>query len=144
MSETKQTEAVVTAASEKKQFYPGERSIVDIIKDLSKPIHPSKLKQKKAGNNMITFIPWFNAVKYLDLYAPGWTSEIRSIQHIKDLVVMTVRINIPAKEGVFFRESTGNENDVTNSFGDPFSNSESMGLRRAASKFGLGLQLYDK
>jgi hypothetical protein len=45
---------------------------------------------------------------------------------------------------LIYREATGIEDEETSSFGDTSSNAESMVLRRAAAKFGLGLYLYDK
>jgi hypothetical protein len=59
-------------------------------------------------------------------------------------LILTVRITIQCAEGLVWREATGQEEEETNSYGDPSSNAESMALRRAASKFGLGLSLYDK
>lgn len=111
---------------------------------MSKPIAAQHLESKKKGGATLTFIPWHRAVKYLDYYAPGWSYEVRSITPIAGAVVLTVRISIPCAEGVVWREATGIEDEDTNSFGDPTSNAESMALRRAAAKFGLGLYLYDK
>jgi hypothetical protein len=51
---------------------------------------------------------------------------------------------VPCLEGVVYREATGQEEEETTSYGDSSSNAESMALRRAAAKFGLGLYLYDK
>jgi hypothetical protein len=50
-------------------------------------------------------------------------------------------------EGWVYREATGTEeepDDDQQMYGDPSSNAESMALRRAAAKFGLGLYLYNK
>jgi len=136
------TETINTAPAASR-FKVGERSINEIIADLRKPIAAKHLKTKKISGRDITFIPWYHAVKYLDLYAPGWSYEIARIDHIKDKVVLVVRVTVPAAEGLISREATGNEDDVTSSYGDPFSNSESMAIRRAAAKFGLGLYLYE-
>lgn len=118
------------------------RSITDIVKDLSQPIPDKFLKTKKLGGTNITFITWHDCTRFLDVYAPGWTKEIVSIQSIKDKVVMSVRLSIPSLEGDIYREATGNEDDVTSSYGDAFSNSEAMALKRAAANFGLGRHLY--
>src|SRR5436190_17692684 len=53
------------------------RSINEIITDLSKPIKTRHLKQKTRGGQVLDFIPWYHAVKYLDLHAPGWSYEVR-------------------------------------------------------------------
>jgi len=52
------------------------------------------------------------------------------------------RVSIPCLEGVVWREATGTEDGELRGYGDPSSNAEAMALKRAASKFGLGLYLY--
>lgn len=120
------------------------RPIRDIIADLSKPLPERFLKAKQIKGNNLVYIPWYHVVKYLDWYAPGWRYEIRDITPIGGQTVLTVRLTIPAAEGEIWREATGIEDDEVKGFGDTSSNAESMALRRAAAKFGLGLYLYDK
>ena len=122
----------------------GLRSIREIIKDLRKPIHPRHLRTRKQGGKELTYITWHDAIKYLDHFAPGWCYEVRSVNSTGGRLILTVRITVPCAEGFVWREATGQEEEETSSYGDPSSNAESMGLRRAASKFGLGLYLYDK
>ena len=50
---------------------PTLRSIEDLIADLSRPVNPRRLKTRKQGGKEITYLPWYQAVKYLDHYAPG-------------------------------------------------------------------------
>ena len=120
------------------------RSIRDIVKDLSKPVAKRHLRTRKQGGKELTYIAWHDAVKYLDHYAPGWNYEVRSIDSIAGKLILTVRLSVPCAEGIVYREATGQEDENTDSWGDSSSNSESMALRRAASKFGLGLYLYDQ
>ena len=120
----------------------GLRSIQDIIKDLRKPISPRHLRTRKQGGKELTYISWHDAIKYLDHFAPGWCYEVRNVASIGGRLVITVRISIPCAEGWVWREATGQEEEETSSFGDPSSNAESMALRRASAKFGLGLYLY--
>ena len=122
------------------------RSIRDIIADLKKPVNPQRLKKRKASNKsdeMLTYLPWHQCVKYLDHYANGWTYEVRSITTVGNAVALTVRLTIPCIEGLIYREATGYEPLDVKGYGDPTSNAESMALRRAAAKFGLALYLYD-
>ena len=119
------------------------RSITEIINDLAKPIPHRLLKSKTVGGQKILFLPWHTAVKFLDLYAPGWSYEIRHLTGIGGKLVLVSRISIPCAEGVVYREATGQEDEDVDKFGDPSSNAESMSLRRAAAKFGLGLGLYE-
>jgi hypothetical protein len=120
------------------------RSIREIIKDLSKPIAQKHLRKRKQGGKDIIYLAWHDAVKYLDHFAPGWCYEIRSIESVAGKLILTVRLSIPSLEGVVYREATGQEVEDLDSYGDSSSNAESMALRRAASKFGLGLALYDQ
>lgn len=126
----------------------GMRSLTGIIADLSKPIKARHLKQKTRGGQVLDFIPWYHAVKYLDLHAPGWSYEVRStVWNTEGRLVLTVRLSIPCLEGLVYREATGTEEEPEEGermYGDPSSNAESMALRRAAAKFGLGLYLYNK
>jgi len=118
------------------------RSINEIINDLHKPILKRHLRTRRQGGKEITYIAWYDAAKYLDLFAPGWSHEIRSIQQIAGKIVITIRISVPTLEGIIYREATGSEDEDTDSYGDAFSNSESMALRRCAAKYGLGQHLY--
>ena len=122
----------------------GLRSIRDIVKDLSKPVAKRHLRKRKQGGKEILYLAWHDAVKYLDHYAPGWNYEIRSIDSLGGKLILTVRVSIPSLEGIVYREATGQEDEGLESYGDSSSNAESMALRRAAAKFGLGLYLYDQ
>lgn len=120
------------------------RSIRDIVKDLSKPVAKRHLRTRKQGGKQIQYIAWHDAIKYLDHYASGWNYEIRSIDSVAGKLILTVRLSIPCAEGIVYREATGQEDEDLDSYGNSSSNSESMALRRAAAKFGLGLYLYDQ
>jgi hypothetical protein len=124
----------------------GPRSIRDIVRDLSAPLHKRHLKTKPASRNggEITFIEWHTAVKFLDHHAPGWSYAVKSVAQVGNLVTVVASISIPCAEGVVTREATGCEDVKTTGYGDSVSNAEAMALKRAASKFGLALYLYQK
>ena len=126
------------------EFSGGMRSIREIVKDLSKPIAQKHLRKRRQGGKEINYLAWHDAVKYLDHYAPGWCYEVRRIDSIAGKLILTVRLSIPCLEGIVYREATGQEDETLDAYGDSSSNSESMALRRAAAKFGLGLGLYDQ
>lgn len=135
----------MSEAAQPKRIEPN-RPVQDIIADLSKKIADRHLAGKpadKSGNTKIIFIPWYNAVRYLDNFAPGWCYEVTKIHTDDKRIYVTARITIPCAEGLIYREATGTEVLNTSSWGDPSSNAESMALRRAAAKWGLGLYLYD-
>lgn len=121
-----------------------QRSIQDIVIDLSKGIATKHLSTRKQGGKDLTYISWYNAEKYLDHYASGWKKEVKEVMNIAGKVAITIRLIIPCLEGEVWREATGCEEETTNSFGDSFSNAESMAFRRACAQFGLGRYLYDK
>lgn len=120
------------------------RPVQEIIDDLSKPIAERHLETRTQGGKALTYISWHNAVRYLDLYAPGWCYEVKGLYTDERRLYLTVRITVPCEEGLIYREATGTEELSLNGWGDPSSNAESMALRRAAAKWGLGLYLYDK
>ena len=127
------------------------RPAAEILADLSKPIAPQHLKTKPKGKGQnkthLPYIPWYYAIRYLDYFAPGWTSEVRAVHFSGERIVVVVRLSIPTDEGWMHREATGTEEEPDEGeamYGDPSSNSEAMAFKRAAAKFGLGLSLYDK
>lgn len=122
--------------------YP--RSVKDIIADLSRPLAERHLKTRKQGGSTLTYVEWHTAVKYLDLFAPGWSYHVKSVALVGDLVTVIASISIPCSEGVVTREATGCEEADAKGYGDACSNAEAMALKRAAAKFGLGLHLYSK
>lgn len=143
MSATATTE-IETTENQAAESKAGLRSIREIVKDLSKPIAQKHLRKRRQGGKEITYLAWHDAVKYLDHFAPGWCYEIRSIESVAGKLIMIVRLSIPSIEGVTYREATGQEDETQDSYGDSSSNAESMALRRACAKFGLGLSLYDQ
>jgi len=126
------------------------RTLDEIIRYLSLPIEPKFLQTKTKGGTKLTFISWHGAVQLLDEYAPGWSSEVTYLTQNDKYVILKVSITIvhAANEdggvATTTREATGLEEWECSSYGDPSSNAESMAFRRAASKFGLALYLYDK
>ena len=130
----------------KSQWYKEPRRPISvIIADLSKTIPDRYLDSRKQGSTTLVYIPWSNAVKLLDRCTGAhWDYSITSITTTPERLILTARITIYAEEGAFSRDGTGTELLTCSSYGDPSSNAESMALRRAASKFGLGLYLYSK
>lgn len=141
---TQATTELETTENQLTELPDNLRSIRDIVKDLSKPIAQKHLRKRRQGGKEITYLSWHDAVKYLDHFAPGWCYEIRTIESVAGKLIMIVRLSIPSSEGVVYREATGQEDEDLESYGNSSSNSESMALRRAAAKFGLGLYLYDQ
>lgn len=140
-------------------YKQARRPIAEILADLSKPIPNKYLDSRKQGGANLTYLPWYNAVKLLDRVTGGhWDYAITNIHTTSDRLILTARITIHAAEGCFTREATGTEtlkeeyyDKITQSkqirewaYGDVASKAESMALRRAAAKLGLGLYLYNR
>lgn len=154
------------------EFQMAKRSIYEIRRDLSQRF-PRFEKTKEQGGATLTFIPWYEEVRLLGHYTNHhWDYEvviIETVQQDVDLPVLEyseqkhkkvptgerivkrdtwirvkVRLTIHAIEGTFHYDGTGFESMDKNSYGDPQSTAESMALRRAATKTGLGLYLYQK
>lgn len=138
----------------------GQWSYAKTVEKLSRPIPAGLLKTKSKGGNSIPFLPWHRACGILDKYAPGWEYRVtnthtttgtvaydkagNSILGGNDCLVLTVEMTLHFSDGDVTRAATGHEPLSTSGYGDPSSNAESMALRRAASKFGLGRHLYEK
>lgn len=120
------------------------RPLAQIEADLKQPIPRRLLETKTLKGNKITYCPWYRVQKILDHYTAGlWEYEVRDKTTVEGNLMLTVRIYIHAAEGTFFRDGTGIEKLSVESFGDPQSNAESMAFRRAAARWGVGLDLYE-
>lgn len=144
MAEAKIVQEDELTAEETQSEPQNLRSIRDIVADLTKPVAKRHLRKRKQGGKEIAYIAWHDAIKYLDHFAPGWNYEVREIKSIGGKLILTVRLSVLCAEGMVYREATGQEDEDKDTYGDSSSNAESMALRRAASKFGLGLYLYDQ
>lgn len=126
---------------------PGPRPLADILADLRRPIHPNYLKTKRKGGADITFIEWHTAIRILERYALGFHYRTRTNLSLDGQhVTCDAEIGIVSSDyGVTWRGSTGSDEegeDGAKNYGDATDRAESQALRRAASKFGLGLPLY--
>lgn len=119
------------------------RPLTDVISLLSADIDKRLLSKRKQGGKELTYISWHDAVNLFNQIYPFWSYEIRCSESIGGKLILTVRVTIQTTDGEFFREATGQEDEEKDTFGDSSSNAESMALRRAFSKFGLGLYLYN-
>lgn len=129
---------------------PGEWSIEQIERALSRPLPDSMLQNKPKKNNKtgktthLPFIPWYRVNRVLSKYAPGWSGRVVSVQQVGQELVLTYEIEIPTKHGAVVRQATGSESLNCGSFGEVAANAESQAFRRACARFGLGLYLYDR
>ena len=131
-----------------------DRTLDDIVRDLSKEVDPQYLKTRRQSGDDLTYIPWYYAADLLDRYAPGWSDEVTRIESHPEVtnknnaagyLLLAVKITIVDSSGTTMsRENTGVEDLIGTGYGDGFSNAYSMAFRRAAAMFGLGRYIYHK
>jgi hypothetical protein len=121
-----------------------ERTIQQIVADLTEPVAASDIKTRPQGGSNIHYIEWHTACQYLDKYAAGWSWQIESVEQIDKSVVVHGSLAIPSASGLCVRHATGVEDVASKGYGDPFSNASAMAFKRAAAMFGLGRHLYSK
>lgn len=123
--------------------------LLEILQRLKQPIPSDRLSSKPVGkgNNRkdVTYLGWTDLIYLLDERAFGcWEWTIISFAPVGDRLAMVGRLTIIGDDARLSRDGTGNEELSLSDYGDPVSNSEAMCLRKAASKFGVGLELLSK
>ena len=121
------------------------KTIMEIQEEFGKR-YPEREKTKKMGGSNISYIPWFEVISIANAVTEGhYDYRIVSSGHSNGgKYEMTVGVTIYAKDGTFYREGTGTEDSSTDNYGDYQSIAESMALRRAFTKFQLGIYMYRK
>ncbi|KAD2805829.1 hypothetical protein E3N88_39206 [Mikania micrantha] len=121
------------------------RPISEILKELNKKVPDSLIRARTEANGFsIKHIPWHIVNRIMNLHAPEWSGEVRSINYSADgkSVSVTYRVTIYGTDAELFRESTGTSSVDDVGYGDPVQKAEAMAFRRACARFGLGLHLY--
>jgi len=121
----------------------GEWDLLKTQRILSRPIPPIMLKTKKLQGNQIPYVPWYVVVDILNKYCPGWQWNLE-VKIGADRIFVIGQLTLICKDGRHTRSATGTEQLNCSSYGDPSSNAEAMALRRAAGRFGLGLEMWRK
>ncbi|KAI3758753.1 hypothetical protein L6452_06325 [Arctium lappa] len=121
------------------------RPISEILKELNKKVPDSLIRARTEANGFsIKYIPWHIVNRIMNLHAPEWSGEVRSIDYSADgkSVSVTYRVTLYGTDAEIFRESTGTSSVDDVGYGDPVQKAEAMAFRRACARFGLGLHLY--
>jgi hypothetical protein len=132
---------------------PDSMAFGAIVRALSQPLEPKYLSIKEVQGVKMPYVSWHVVTAILDRIAVDWDYALEPYQvvpldiHSGGFVVCRATVIIAGRR----RMGQGNAALISKqagegkrSYGDPFSNSESMALRRAAAKFGLGRYLYNK
>ncbi|XP_062152551.1 DNA repair RAD52-like protein 1, mitochondrial [Alnus glutinosa] len=120
------------------------RPLSEILKELNKKVPDSLIKVRLEDGFSMKYIPWHLVNRILNLHAPEWSGEVRTITYSADgkSVSVVYRVTLYGTDAEIFRESTGTASVDDTSYGDPVQKAESMAFRRACARFGLGLHLY--
>lgn len=124
--------------------FDAPRPLAEIQRDFQKPIPLRLLETKTIDGNQLTYCPWYRVQKIVNHYTGGfWEYEVQDKTFTPKDMLITVRIYVIAAEGRFYREGTGLESLKSTGYGDYQSKAESMAFRRAAVRWGIGVDLYE-
>jgi hypothetical protein len=118
-------------------------AFTNTLRTLRQPIDPKFIKTREGwrdrnGNtHMVEYVEWHMVADFLDRVAPTWSHSVRGIVQIGDMVAVTVAITIDGvtREGI----GTGTADNETG-----IKKAEHDALKRAAIKFGIGRELYQR
>jgi len=118
-------------------------AFTNTLRTLRQPIDPKFIKTREGwrdrnGNtHMVEYVEWHMVADFLDRVAPTWSHSVRGIVQIGDMVAVTVAISIDGvtREGI----GTGTADNETG-----IKKAEHDALKRAAIKFGIGRELYQR
>jgi hypothetical protein len=145
------SDGVPLESTQVSRYQPGERTLAQIIFDLSQKIPERLLSTKKKGGRELTIYTWMTAQKFLDFYAPGWQGHA-TLTYSGERVGCVYEICIPTSDaGVVCRAASGDDaeddDDDTDAerrareFGSPTTRAEGQAFKRAAARFGQGIWL---
>lgn len=128
-----------------------------VTEKLSLPIPDHLLRSKiiNKGGDKVPYLPWYSIIEILNQkFGDNWEWQIKNIEVTAERIFVIGSLSIQGKT----REAIGTEllketifdkkkkelveREIV--YGDPSSNAEAMALKRCASKFGLGLNLWKK
>ncbi|KAM5550177.1 DNA repair RAD52-like protein 1, mitochondrial [Rosa sericea] len=120
------------------------RPLSEILKQINKKVPDTLVKSRHENGFTSKYIPWHVVNRIMNLHAPEWSGEVRSITYSADAKSVSVvyRVTLYGTDAEIFRESIGTASVDDTSYGDPVQKAEAMAFRRACARFGLGLHLY--
>ena len=113
------------------------------LRALRQPVDPKLVKTREGwtgrdgSKHMVEYVEWHTIADILDRTCPAWSHSVKSITQINDMVAVTAAITIDGvtREGV----GTGTADNETG-----IKKAEHDALKRAAIKFGLARELYQR
>ena len=118
-------------------------TFTNTLRVLRQPVDPKLIKTREGwrdrnGNqHMVEYVEWHAVADILDRVAPTWSHAVRGIVQIGDMVAVTAAITVDGvtREGV----GTGTADNETG-----IKKAEHDALKRAAIKFGIARELYQR
>ncbi|GMH17351.1 hypothetical protein Nepgr_019192 [Nepenthes gracilis] len=147
MDGERKREAAISGENLEGEEVPTEgisRPLSEVLKQLNKRVPDSLVKVRQEDGFPVKYVPWHIVNRIMNLHAPEWSGEVRSITYSADgkSVSVVYRVTLYGTDAEIFRESTGTASVEDTGFGDPVQKAEAMAFRRACARFGLGLHLY--
>ncbi|XP_077249677.1 cobalt ion binding protein isoform X2 [Tasmannia lanceolata] len=120
------------------------RPLSEILKELNRKVPDSFIRTRMEDGFSIKYVPWHIVNRIMNLHAPEWSGEVRSVTYSADgkSVSVVYRVTLYGTDAEIYRESTGTASVEDTNFGDPVQKAEAMAFRRACARLGLGLHLY--
>ncbi|HEX8070639.1 MAG TPA: Rad52/Rad22 family DNA repair protein [Pyrinomonadaceae bacterium] len=118
-------------------------AFANTLRTLRQPIDPKLIKTREGWRDRngqvhaVEYVEWHTVADLLDRVAPTWSHAVRGIVQIGDMVAVTAAITIGGvtREGV----GTGTADNETG-----IKKAEHDALKRAAIKFGIARELYQR
>ncbi len=118
-------------------------AFANVLRTLRQPVDAKLVKTRegwtdRTGNtHLVEYIEWHTVADTLDRVYPAWSHSVRDIKQIGDMVAVTAAITIDGvtREGI----GTGSADNETG-----IKKAEHDALKRAAIKFGLARELYQR
>ncbi|XP_042477409.1 DNA repair RAD52-like protein 1, mitochondrial [Macadamia integrifolia] len=120
------------------------RPLWEILRELNKRVPDTLVRVRMEDGFAAKYVPWHVVNRIMNLHAPEWSGEVRSITYSADgkSVSVVYRVTLYGTDAEIYRESTGTASVNDTSYGDPVQKAEAMAFRRACARLGLGLHLY--
>uniref|UniRef100_A0A0D3EWX5 Uncharacterized protein n=1 Tax=Oryza barthii TaxID=65489 RepID=A0A0D3EWX5_9ORYZ len=118
--------------------------LAEVLRELGKRVPEALVKTRVEDGFSLKYIPWHIVNKILNIHAPEWSGEVRSIVYSSDgkSVSVIYRVTLHGTDAEIYREATGTSSADDTGYGDPVQKAEAMAFRRACARLGLGLHLY--
>ena len=120
--------------------------LTEILERLRQPVPKELISYKVIKGKRIDFISWVILADLLDERAgiDGWSWKLVDQQQVGNRLTQVWELTILGEDRSISRQASGDEDVDLEAYGTPATNCEAQCLRRCASKYGLGRNLWKK